>query len=66
MRDIYEKTRLIAQTGLCVYIKREESGVWTLAVVGGLLTTILALTSAHAHDGLLCCSKKLSLRNYAT
>ena len=30
-------------------------------MVGGLLTTILALTSAHAHDGLLCCSKKISL-----
>lgn len=29
------------------------SGIGALAVVGSLLATILALASAHAHDGLL-------------
>ena len=32
------------------YVFSTGSGVRALAVVGGLLTTILALTSTHAHD----------------
>ena len=32
------------------YVFSTGSGVRALAVIGGLLTTILALTSAHAHD----------------